>query len=336
MGLLNNIVGHERPRSVLLGSISLDRVATSYLFTGESGTGKRLTALEFAKAVNCLNPVEVSVTGLAGKTSGSVYSDACDICSSCRKISAGIHPDLRMIEPEGGLIKIDAIRDIQEFLSYKAHEGRRKVVIIDNAELMNQPASNAFLKTLEEPPKDSLIILVTMYHDLLLPTIRSRCFRVMFSPLNREESLRIIRENLPGLDNETLESLERISMGRPGLVISEDRIKQGSIDNLEHDLSDLQWKDRTGMEEWFNRLIIILRDLMVLKIAPSAKGLLVRRSTDRSIKSILRSTELREIIEVYNDVLDLRRYFRFNLNASIVSNYITSLLNVRLGINLKK
>ena len=107
MSLLNTVIGHDREKYILLGSLKRGRVATTYLFTGESGIGKRLTALEFARAINCDNPVE-EPRGL----------DACDNCGSCRKFSAFVHPDLKIVEAESGVIKIDTIREVQEFLSF--------------------------------------------------------------------------------------------------------------------------------------------------------------------------------------------------------------------------
>ena len=103
-----------------------------------------------------------------------------------------MHPDLLVISPEGGQIRIEEIRSINDTLSLKPFEGRWKVVVVDEASTMNPYAANAFLKTLEEPPKDSLIILVSSNPERLPDTIRSRCSRVNFTPLSYEACKKVI------------------------------------------------------------------------------------------------------------------------------------------------
>ena len=338
MSLLNAITGHDRPKNILLGSIGTARVATTYLFTGESGIGKRLAAIEFAGAVNCLNPVRVTRNPQpatrnpksAARSPQPEYLDACDSCSSCRKFSSLLHPDLKVVEPDGGLIKIDAIREVQEFLSFTPYEGRKKVVIIDGAECMNPSASNAFLKTLEEPPPDSMIILITMAPDRLLDTIRSRCFVVRFSPLSIGACKEVISRKVSGLDAETLESLAAFSMGRPGVAIQgEGAMARDTISGMVHDIVggglSFQWKDRTDMDQWCNLFLMVLRDMIVMKINPDNRGLLINRWLESEISAISRSMELEEILKLYSEVSLLMAHFRFNLNTSIVSNYIKSM-----------
>ena len=118
--------------------------------------------------------------------------DACDECPSCRKIDKGIHPDFLLISPDSGQIRIDEIRAIDDALSLKAFEGRYKIVIVDDADTMNQYAANAFLKTLEEPPEDSLLVLISSNPDHLPDTIKSRCSRLNFTPLSDEACAKVI------------------------------------------------------------------------------------------------------------------------------------------------
>jgi DNA polymerase-3 subunit delta' len=122
-----------------------------------------------AQALNCLNPKN---------------ADACGVCTACSKIARGVHPDILIVEPgETGSIKIDQVRDVVERAGYRPFEGRRRVVIIDDADALVPQAQNALLKTLEEPPPSSVFILVTSRPDVLLPTVRSRCPRLQFRPL---------------------------------------------------------------------------------------------------------------------------------------------------------
>jgi DNA polymerase-3 subunit delta' len=111
--------------------------------------------------------------------------DACGACPACRRIARGVHPDVMLVGPgESGSIKIDQVRDVIERVAYRPFEGRRRVVIIDAADALVPAAQNALLKTLEEPPSSSVFMLVTSRPDTLLATVRSRCPRLRFRPLD--------------------------------------------------------------------------------------------------------------------------------------------------------
>ncbi|MDZ4383510.1 MAG: hypothetical protein U0937_02595, partial [Thermodesulfovibrionia bacterium] len=160
---LKDIIGQERAIEILRGCIKRNRVAHAYIFAGDEGIGKKLTAINFAKALNCQKPVTSKNKDLSLVTrhSSLIEIDCCDGCSSCIKINKSIHPDFFFIAPENGEIKVDVIRELQESISYKAFEGGWKVIIIDEAETLNQPAANACLKTLEEPPEQTILILIS-------------------------------------------------------------------------------------------------------------------------------------------------------------------------------
>src|SRR5512134_1109278 len=142
----SEIVGHERPVAILKRVLANGTLAHAYLFSGDEGIGKKMTALALASAVNCLE---------RGPDGG------CGACPSCRKVASGGHPDVHLLVPDGGEIRIDQVRQIQEDLSLRPFEGAGKTLIVDFAERMNPASSNAFLKTLEEPPGEALIILVS-------------------------------------------------------------------------------------------------------------------------------------------------------------------------------
>jgi DNA polymerase-3 subunit delta' len=167
-----DILGHKRPISILQRAIERGRVPSTYLFVGPEGIGKRLVALNLAKALNC---------------DGGAGSDCCDSCIPCRKVDKGIHPDVNLIEPEGTSLKIEQAREAQRDLSLKPYEGRKKLYIFDQAERMSEACENALLKTLEEPTPDALLILITSSPYSLLPTILSRTQRVRFDALSAEE-----------------------------------------------------------------------------------------------------------------------------------------------------
>lgn len=184
-----------------------DRVAHAYLFCGPEGVGKKLVALEFAKLINCAEP------GQEGGECG---------CLSCSKTERGLNPDVRIFDyPDEKTIKVGHVReDVENAVHLSPYENPYKVFIIDGAERMNFNAQNAFLKTLEEPPRNSVIILITPLADLLIPTVRSRCQAVVFQPLPEEEVRRFLESEKPEEENPGLVS--RISGGSIGKAMDTD------------------------------------------------------------------------------------------------------------------
>jgi DNA polymerase-3 subunit delta' len=199
------IIGHEQPLRVLDAAYRTQRLAHAYLFAGPDGIGKRLVAMRWAMTINC----EAGGTTLCGR------------CRSCVTASAGTHPDLIPIEPDGLFIKIEQIRTLQEALTLATWSGRRKITVIDRAERMNQEAANCLLKTLEEPPASSLLILISPAPDDLLPTIRSRCQLVRFFPLDESRLVRwLIAER--GWSAEEAELVGAIARGCIGQALAGD------------------------------------------------------------------------------------------------------------------
>ena len=169
------VFGHHRLISLLKRSIASGTLPPSLLFVGPAGVGKRKTAIAVAQALNCER----------ARGSGA---DGCGECAACRRIERGVHPDVPIVEPgDNGSIKIDQVRDIVERAAYRPFEGRRRVVIVDEADALVPAAQNALLKTLEEPPPSSIFILVTSRPDVLLPTVRSRCPQLRFRPLAADD-----------------------------------------------------------------------------------------------------------------------------------------------------
>lgn len=199
-----DVMGHEKPIRLLQRAIAQGKVTHSYLFTGNEGIGKSLVALQFAKALNCLqgeNPV-----------------DGCDHCSSCKKIDRAIHPDVLLIEPEGQTLKVDQVREMQSALAYRPYEGRRKVFILTAADRMAPHMSNTLLKTLEEPPLHTVIILLAKSPKGILPTILSRCQSIRFNSLPPHlVSHWLMREKR--LNEEEARLLASLSEGSPGKAL---------------------------------------------------------------------------------------------------------------------
>ena len=162
----------------------------SLIFAGPEGVGKRLTATALAQALNCLRPVDYMVvdTEVGGNAPMAAGKDACGECAACTRIARGVHADILVIEPgDSGSIKLDQVREAIDRSAYRPFEGRRRVVIVDEADALISEAQNALLKTLEEPPPGSVFVLITNRPDVLLPTVRSRCQRLRFGPLTPAE-----------------------------------------------------------------------------------------------------------------------------------------------------
>ncbi len=170
------IYGHGKQIAILKSAMVKDRIAHAYLFYGMEGIGKRTTAAVFARALNC-----------------GTDAPPCDTCPSCLKAEHKNHPNIVTIAAEGQFIKIAAIKELQEQMTFRPSEGRR-VFIIPEADRMNAAAANALLKTLEEPSAGNILLLTTARPYALPMTILSRCQHLRFTPLAREEVERYLRE----------------------------------------------------------------------------------------------------------------------------------------------
>ena len=182
---LASVVGQPRAIDALQAALRGGSVHHAYLFAGPEGVGKELTAVGLAQALTCPDKPLVG----------------CGTCASCTRISKGSHPDVTWLMPdaervERGLagrsdftgtpsreIRVEQIRGLLERICLRGLESKRKVAIVVDAHLLNLQAQNAFLKTLEEPPSDTTLVLLASAPDKLLPTIRSRCSKVSFNPL---------------------------------------------------------------------------------------------------------------------------------------------------------
>jgi DNA polymerase-3 subunit delta' len=273
------IEGHDRPVRVLQRALANKTLAHAYLFSGEAGIGKKMTALALAAAVHC--PV-------VGEQGG------CGMCPACRKVATLGHPDVHFLLPDGDEIKIDQIRQVQADLALKPFEGTIKVLIVDGAESMNQASSNAFLKTLEEPPGDALIILITALPQSLLATIRSRCQELRFLPLPRHTLAQALmrKRGLSEEDAWFLAALAQGSMGR-GLEMDagQEKADREELANLWSGLASMGpsellaqaeafSKDRERLERLLEIGVERLRDALVLRETGEEKLLVHGRGKD--------------------------------------------------------
>jgi len=171
---LEQVVGHRRLVSLLSRAVARNTLPPALLLAGPAGVGKRRVAVGLAEAINCTQP----------KSSDGLERDACGVCAPCKRIARGVHPDVVVLAPgDSGSIKIEPVRAVIDQANFRPFEARRRVVIIDEADALVEPAQHALLKTLEEPPPASIFLLVSSLPDALLTTVRSRCPRLRFGPL---------------------------------------------------------------------------------------------------------------------------------------------------------
>lgn len=220
----SQIIGHEHPIRILRRAIHAGRVPHAYLFVGPGSIGKTLLAREFAKMVNCQAPALLAEAD---------DLEPCDQCSACRGIDRDAFPDVHVIQPlskvqsaddgdsrdvviEGAAITTDQIADLIREANLKATHGRRKVFIVTSAEAMNVASANRLLKTLEEPPGQTTLILTTQNLSGLLPTIISRCQIITFRPAPLAAAEAALRARHPEQDPGAIRSLVALSGGRIG------------------------------------------------------------------------------------------------------------------------
>lgn len=199
------VVGHKWAVDLLKRALASGRVAHAYLLTGPPQIGKRSLALNFAQALNCL--------------SDNNEEKPCGQCLACSKIAHGNHPDVQIIEGEGGTLKIDQMRTLRHEASLSPLEGRWKVYIIRQMEQATAEAANCLLKTLEEPPSNVILMLTASEAEALLPTIVSRCQVLNLRPLATETVQRSLQERWE-VDAERAQLLARLSGGRLGWAVT--------------------------------------------------------------------------------------------------------------------
>jgi DNA polymerase III subunit gamma/tau len=213
-----DIVGQEHITTTVKNQILNDRIAHAYLFCGTRGTGKTTTAKVFAKALNCLDLQD---------------GEPCNKCEMCQKINEGLAIDVTELDAASNN-GVDKIRDIIDDVKYPPQEGRFKVYIMDEVHMLSTGAVNAFLKTLEEPPKNVIFILATTDPQKLPITILSRCQRFDFKRINNNEITarlrKIVNEQNALADDKSLNLIARVSDGamRDALSILDQAISMGN------------------------------------------------------------------------------------------------------------
>lgn len=308
------IVGHEQIVEVFRRAVRSGKTSHSFIFEGIPGCGRRKTALALIQALFC----------------AAVADDACGVCPSCRKVAGGNHADIHLVEPlpDKRDISIDQLREIQRELSLRPYEAPRKACIIEPAERMSVNAANSLLKTLEEPPGNAIIILLSENADILLPTIRSRCQLIRFSPLS-PENIRLLLEN-SGIAHTEAElrsvlsegSMQRarelddesITARREALITLLGSLDPGRIKSIFGAAEELSG-NRDETLETLDMLISFIRDVVYLG---AGHGSAVATTIRPSVDAFASRVSLEQSLQMLADTMETRRAVQRNANNKLV------------------
>ena len=337
--MFSTLIGNNEVKQALRQLLTGGRVPGSLLFTGESGIGKKLFALELAKALNCRNRVGV---------------EACDECSSCKRISKSTfppfssaddnkermiwseHADVAMVRPYNHIIRVKPMRELEREANFRPFEGAARIFIVEDAEYMNDQAANALLKTLEEPAPTTHLILTTTNPMALLQTIRSRCQMIRFAPIAFSEIENFLMKQT-GISPDDAALLARTSRGSLGNALSVDvddyRERRQSMLNILRALTitgnrvqllrsaeELATaKDRGDYEQSLEVLETLIRDAWALSLGRPA-GSMTNYDLINELQAIAGELGSRRAERWLVQIEELRGALEVNLNRKIASD----------------
>jgi DNA polymerase-3 subunit delta' len=308
-----DIFGHDKPLAILKNALVKDRIPHAFLFYGMEGVGKRAVAAVFAGALVC--------TGAEAP---------CNACPSCRKVERQTHPDIATVIPDGQFIKIGAVKELQQQMTFRPREGRRRVFVMPEADRMNAPAANALLKTLEEPSSGNILLLTSSRPHALPLTILSRCQQLRFTPLPNAEVARYLREKA-GLAEAPAAVLAASAGGSIGRALAMNRedylaLRDGILEHLAGDepaaaLRRLAFAAHFGTEreEILTRLAILrtcYRDALVLKETAEVRRL-VFQDRPETIAAVADRLSGRELLQNITTIEAAAGAIDLNANKSL-------------------
>jgi len=244
---MQQVHGQRKAKKLISRSLVADRLAHAYLFQGPGGVGKQLFARKFAAAINC---------------NANDGLESCGVCSSCKKMAAGMHPDFVLVSPEKGAIKIAQVRELIKKLSFAPYEAETRVVVLEDVHTMRQEAANSLLKTLEEPPENNILILTADSTGNVLQTILSRCQSIPFYPLTVKETTSILLAREEEMDEQMAVLLARLSEGSPGKALL---LHQKNLIALQEALVTLLADLSSSGDAETGRLLLIAESMAALK-----------------------------------------------------------------------
>ena len=326
-----DVIGQEKIVGHLQNAIKMKKVSHAYLIQGENGSGKKMLASIFAKTLQC------EEKGI----------EPCGKCRSCKQADSDNHPDIRWVKHEKATIGVDDIRlQLNNDIFIKPYSSEYKIYIIEDAEKMTEQAQNAMLKTIEEPPKYAVILLLTVNAKLLLPTILSRCILLNIRPVARKLVVQLLKER-HGIAGYMAEVSADFADGVPGKAISyaqsgefvtqkEDVLKV--LRRLDHMPADELYKK---VKEWsgkkqelpdiFSLMNLWFRDILVMK-STDGKGRLVFREEETEL---IRQAEVISYYELDN-CLEAIETMKQRMNANVNLEVSLELLLYTMKESLKQ
>lgn len=308
------IIGQELPIKILKNLLKEKRLGRSFLFYGPLSVGKFFTAKQFAKSLNC---------------ESNLGDDSCDNCITCRSSDNLQYPDLHCLDlsNDSDSIKIEQIRSMQNDINLRPYSSNFKVFIINNCQVLTPEAANCLLKVLEEPPSDSVIILITPSLRSLLPTIVSRCQKVKFSSLRRQEVGEFL-QRVYKLDKLSSHYLAYYLDGRIGEAISlskQDFLKDKNIilDKFIHNTNPKEaeelFQDKAQGRKTLSILIAWFRDLMYIKMK-LAEEQLINQDRITEIRKEASRYSYRDVISAFNLLTKSFWYLERNINTKLLAD----------------
>ena len=298
----------------LLAQMGTGKLPHAILLTGAQGIGKTDFALAFVQRLFCQQALGVK---------------ACGQCEACHMLEVETHPDIKRIGPPEGKqnIVVDQIRDLIEYVSLTPHSSTKKVAVIEQADLLNVNAANSLLKTLEEPPESSMLILVTHRPDRLLPTIRSRCQQMLFATPDYAQAKEWL---LPQLKNKAdVEALLALSAGAPlkALTYAEDKVLE-KRKNLFAEVEQLVTGKKSPVDvakSWYkndfdlviNCLTSWMIDMIRLK-ADQRKSVINNPDIRELLDKFARNSGLRNMMDFYQKLTKTGQLTKSNINPQMI------------------
>lgn len=340
---LDSFIGNGRAVEILKRAIAQDRLPHAMIFAGPAGVGKCTLALLIAQILNCLQPAEQGACGscsackriLAMIESRSLECQTlkqgfCGTCPNCRTRTKH-HPDVRLVEPEKTTISIEQVRDMIAEIAFQPVEARNRVVIFDPAEQMRLEAHNSLLKTLEEPPSRTVMILVTTNPYMLLETIRSRARILHFGEIPQDK----IEKHLIESEKRTAEEARiaaALSGGSLASAISFNTgqyreirkqalefvmliLKQGRFSEVSRFAVQVsKEKDKDYFRLWIESVAALLQDVYYAMIASERIG---QRDLIGSFQELARTVSRQQLVRTIDGVRKLIRNLQFNVNRQL-------------------
>jgi DNA polymerase III subunit delta' len=329
----------------LIQILKSGRIPHALLFTGIDGVGKRTAAVRLAMASNCMGDPVLKRIGATAGNPDAPLGHPCGQCSSCLRIAEGTHPDIALVQPENGVIKIAQIRNLCRILSMKPFEGEMRVAILIDAHLMNPSAGNALLKILEEPPEQTLLILTARQTSDLLPTIVSRCQHIRFNPVSRTAlSGALIQHHGFGADEAlTVSALAGGSFSRAlamkhsawmrrrdWLITELDRLGSSPL-HVVLALSEKLSKNRDFLSDIFEIMFSWFRDLLIVTRDPAK---VINQDRLDFVKEASRRYTADELIHSVNAVKTAQTHVEARTNVRLSMDHLLLLIWQHLHIGV--